>query len=136
MLAGKSNLAELSTAVTGLNPDSNGIRCPLNAYDQTRVVGGVSTVAVMTCLAQQQTCRFLHMRRQLKISAAAHAAPFASNSGGRRSHTMLEGLCVTQSPLVCRLQRWVRGLCRGTYRTVGPLRGHWWQLQSSRHCER
>ena len=47
MLAGKSNLAELSTAVTGLNPDSNGIRCPLNAYSQDRVVGGESTVVKM-----------------------------------------------------------------------------------------
>ena len=40
IILGKMNLVELSSTITGINSDSNGITNPLNAYNQSRMPGG------------------------------------------------------------------------------------------------
>ena len=98
---------------------------------------GVDTVAVLTSLGHQQSCHFpTHEEAAQNLSCRSCCTLCRPQRWQTFSTSMLEGLCVTRCCLMCRLQRRVRGLCWRTHRTVGPLRGHWWQLQSSRHRER
>ena len=40
IIMGKTNLAEMQATLTSINPHTNGITSPLNAYDPTRIAGG------------------------------------------------------------------------------------------------